>query len=203
MSTNYDYWYEQAIKTSKVIGWLPQVIMSQWIVETAHFTSKNFVNNRNIAGQTWYRGCGFEQGTPRPEKEGGYYIKYPDATSGYIDFINRNTKRYGRVKDFKTPQEQFRAIKDGGWAVDPNYVSNLMSVYKWCVTHNIFKEYEEPKPTKWTSLVDYLKDHHLATDFESRRKLAVQYKVVKSPQEYSGSASQNIALLNKLISVSK
>jgi hypothetical protein len=202
LTVNYDYWYEQAVKVSAKIGWLPQVIMSQWIVETGHFTSHNFVVNRNIAGQTWYKGCGFEMGTER--QEGGYYIKYPDAVGGYIDFITRNAKRYEIVKSFSTPEEQFNAIKRCGWATDSKYVSTLMSVYRWCITHNIFKEPVKPQPdTKWTSLVDYLKAHNMKTDFESRRKLAVQYKVVKSPQEYSGGASQNIALLSKLIEVSK
>jgi hypothetical protein len=202
MTVNYDYWYEQAQKASAKLGWLPEVILSQWIVETDHFTSHNFVVNHNIAGQTWYKGCGFAMGTER--KEGGYYIKYPDAVGGYIDFITRNSKRYGKVSQVHTPEEQFRAIKDGGWATDPKYVSTLMSVYRWCVTHNIFKEPVKPQPaTQWTSLVDYLKAHNLKADFESRRKLAVQYKVVKDPKEYSGGSSQNIALLNKLIASSK
>jgi hypothetical protein len=198
LTVNYDYWYEQAVNTSKKIGWLPQVIMSQWIVETAHFTSKNFVINRNIAGQTWYKGCGYEQGTARPLKEGGYYIKYPNAVDGYIDFINRNAKRYASVRTFKTPQEQFNEIKCCGWATDSGYVKTLMDVYRWCLTHNIFKDPPNPHP-KWGSLVDYLKAHGWKTDFESRRNYAYNMGVVKDKKQYSGSASQNTTLLNKMI----
>jgi hypothetical protein len=198
MTVNYEYWYEQSIKAAKQLGWLPQVIMSQWIVETNHFTSHNFVENRNIAGQTWYKGCGWDIGTARPVSEGGYYIKYPDAVTGYIDFIKKNQKRYGKVKEYQTPHEQFRAIKDGGWATDPKYVSTLMSVYKWCITHNIFKDPPENK-TEWKSLVDYLKTKGWRTDFESRRIYAYNMGVVKDKTHYSGTGSQNIDLLNAMI----
>jgi hypothetical protein len=192
MMVNYDYWYSQAVRASKIVGWLPSVIMSQWIVETAHFSSNNFVNNRNIAGQTWTANCGYPMGTARPLKEGGHYIKYPDAVIGYCDFINRNA-RYKEVKKFTTPEEQFRAIKLAGWATDPNYVKTLMSVCKWCVTHNIFKEVEKPR-NKYTSLVDYLKANHKASDFISRRKLAES----KGIRNYTGTATENIKLLNML-----
>lgn len=189
---NYDYWYGQAIRASKVVGWLPSVIMSQWIVETGHFTSNNFVNNRNIAGQTWTVDCGWSMGTARPLKEGGHYIKYPDAVTGYCDFINRNS-RYKGVKSFTTPEEQFRAIKQAGWAIDADYVKTLMSVYRWCVTHNIFKEVEKVSD-KYTSLVDYLKANKKAADFISRRKLAES----KGIKNYTGTASENTKLLNIL-----
>jgi hypothetical protein len=198
MTVNYDYWYEQAIKASKKVGWLPQVIMTQWIVETAHFSSKNFVVNRNIAGQTWYKGCGYEMGTARPSKEGGYYIKYPDAVGGYIDFINRNTKRYASVKTFNTPEEQFNAIKRCGWATDSGYVKTLMSVYRWCITHNIFKD-PPPAHPKYATLIDYLKSHNWKTDFESRRTYAYNIGVVKDPKAYTGTSAQNMDLLNKMI----
>jgi hypothetical protein len=172
--------------------------MSQWIVETGHFTSKNFVVNRNIAGQTWYKGCGWDRGSARPSKEGGYYIKYPDAVDGYIDFINRNEKRYASVKTYTTPEEQFNAIKRCGWATDSKYVKTLMDVYRWCITHNIFKDPPQPHE-KYTSLVDYLKAKCWKTDFESRRVYAYNMGVVKDPKYYSGTATQNIELLNRMI----
>ncbi|XRG80044.1 hypothetical protein V5E38_06990 [Rossellomorea sp. GAMAL-10_SWC] len=50
MSNTIKY-FQYAQEVSKKIGWLPEVIYTQWQVETAHFTSKNFKKNNNIAGQ--------------------------------------------------------------------------------------------------------------------------------------------------------
>jgi len=36
--------------------------------------------------------------------------------------------RYEAVKTAKTPEEQLQAIKDGGYATDPNYVSKLLNI---------------------------------------------------------------------------
>jgi hypothetical protein len=119
-----DYW-EWALDVSSVIGWSPLFIMAQWRDETGNFSSPNFVNNNNIAGQTWTPNCGCLKGTPRPKVEGGWYIKYEDAAQGYIDFIQKNS-RYDHVKNLKTPEEQAKAVAEQGWAVAPDYLDKLL-----------------------------------------------------------------------------
>ena len=202
VSTSTKSWYSEAKKAAKEIGWLPQVVMCQWQWETGHFKSNNLKKNNNIAGQTWYEGCGYPKGTKRPEREGGYYIKYPDPVTGYVDFIKKNQKRYGKVKDKKTVKEQFQEIKKGGWAVDPNYVNGLMGVHESNIKNGLYKEVSTPKKTttkktttkKYTSIVDYLKDQGKPSDFISRRKLAQKHGI----SNYVGTGPQNIKLLQIL-----
>lgn len=122
------YWWAEAKKASAIVGWFPTVILAQWQWETGNFSSSNFVNNNNIAGQTWREYMPeFMKGTARPKVEGGYYIKYEDAVDGYVDFIQKNP-RYSNVRNMKTEEAQIRAIAAAGWAVDPNYANGLLSV---------------------------------------------------------------------------
>jgi hypothetical protein len=192
-----------ACDAARQLGWLPQTIFSQWVLETNWFKSNNYQMNHNIAGQTWYEGCGYPKGLSRAANEGGLYIKYPDAASGYVDFIKKNV-RYAKVKTFTTVQEQVLELKRAGWATDPDYVAKVMSVYRTCLDKGYFNKpvVKAPPPPvvhkSPVSLVDYLKSKGRPTDFESRRKLAYQYKIVSDPRAYSGTAEQNAALLKKL-----
>ncbi|QKE72719.1 hypothetical protein HPK19_07805 [Arthrobacter citreus] len=139
MSNTVKY-FQLAQEVSKRIGWLTEVIYTQWQVETAHFTSNNFKKNNNIAGQTWYPGLPISmRGTARPKSEGGYYIKYDDPVQGYVDFILSNP-RYSKVKTFKTADEQFKAIADAGWAADPNYADLLISVNNANIKNGLYKK---------------------------------------------------------------
>jgi hypothetical protein len=201
----YEQEYAWACEAAKQIGWLPQVVFSQWVHETGWFKSNNFKNNKNLAGQTWYEGCGYPKGTARPRHEGGYYIKYPDPVRGYVSFIMANNRRYGKVKDHKTVEDQVKAIAAGGWAADLNYASSVLRVYRTCLDRGIFnrpvvKVVKEEKKVihKYVSLVDYLKAKNLASDFHSRRNLAVKYHVVKDARQYAGTAEQNRKLLENL-----
>ncbi|WP_088041056.1 glucosaminidase domain-containing protein [Bacillus sp. EAC] len=129
-----------AQEASNKIGWLPEVIFTQWQVETAHFTSNNFKKNNNIAGQTWTSGLPkSSRGTARPFSEGGYYIKYNDPVQGYVDFI-LNNPRYSKVKQFPTAEGQFKEIARAGWAVAPNYAEVLISVYHSNIKNGVFKK---------------------------------------------------------------
>jgi hypothetical protein len=195
MNSKYIEWAKRA---AKELGWLPEVIYSQWALETGWFKSNNFLTNNNIAGQTWYEGCGYPKGTRRSAAEGGYYIKYPDPVIGYVNFITSNLKRYGHVKDFKTPLEQFQAIKEGGWATDPFYVSKLTAVWATVKKNKLFEPVKLKVIPKKVSvpvgLVDYLKSKHMPSDFYSRRAMAAKYGI----KNYSGQADENIRLMEKL-----
>jgi hypothetical protein len=135
-------------------------------------------------------------------REGGYYIKYPDPVVGYVDFINKNVRRYGKVKDKQTVETQIKAIYDGGWATDKRYVSKVLAVYRSCLDKGIFNRPVVSAPVvqvKPVSLVDYLKSHGWKSDFESRRTYAYNMGVVNDKRHYSGTAAQNIDLLNRMI----
>jgi hypothetical protein len=60
---------------------------------------------------------------------------------------------------------------------------------------------EKPKyDTSYTgpSIVDFLKQSGQPSDFESRRKLAVDLGIVSTPEEYEGLSQQNIRMLDML-----
>lgn len=121
-----DYWWGKAKEASAIIGWFPTVILAQWQHETGHFTSSNFLNNNNIAGQTWRSYMPESmRGTARPTVEGGYYIRYDDPVTGYIDFIQKNG-RYANVKLMETEEKQIQEIAARGWAVDHKYAEKLI-----------------------------------------------------------------------------
>lgn len=125
--TEEDYW-QLAQQAAEIIHWDPYLILSQWQLETGHFTSNNFIQNNNIAGQTWFEGDPEEmKGTPRPSSEGRYYIKYKDPVEGYVQFIQENP-RYNHVKEKPTAEEQAKEIKRAGWATDPVYAESLISL---------------------------------------------------------------------------
>lgn len=120
-------YYGWALRVSGETGWHPLFLMAQWSEETSWFTSANFRNNNNIAGQTTHDPDDPRRGTARPRNEGAWYIKYDDPVEGYIDFVHNNP-RYSQVKNYKTAEDQAVEIKRAGWATNPNYVKNLTSI---------------------------------------------------------------------------
>ena len=189
----HPYW-EKAKRAALLVHWFPEVILTQWMVETAHFTSNNFKKNNNIAGQTWHKGIPEKmKGSARPRGEGGYYIKYDDPIIGYCDFILKNP-RYKDVKNAKSIEDQFKRIAAAGWAADPHYADTLISVHH----SNIKKDNYHTDPPKieykGVSVVDYLKLKGKPTDFASRRLLARDMGM----SHYSGNAEDNLKLLELL-----
>lgn len=142
MANEGEYWI-LANEAAKQIGWQPVVIFTQWSWETARFTSHNLRVNNNIAGMTWYEGCGYLKGTPRPE--GGFYIKYPSAVEGYVSFIKKN-HRYDNVRTGKTPEAQFDLIAKDGWAVDKKYAAELKGRHQENIKAGIYNLLREAAP---------------------------------------------------------
>jgi hypothetical protein len=203
MTINQTYW-KQAQKTASILGWDSLLIYSQWQLETGHFSSNNFKNNNNIAGQTWNSKLHplSMRGTARPTGEGGYYIKYPSPVEGYIDFIKKN-HRYDDVKTGKTAEEQAEILAGDGWAVDPKYADKLKSLIKanrllLGSEVKVVKKQVKPSvsetPPKPLSLVEYMKSKGMKTDFASRRILADKLGI----KHYSGTADENVKLLGLL-----
>ncbi|CAH1230638.1 hypothetical protein PAECIP111891_06706 [Paenibacillus allorhizoplanae] len=143
-----NYWWRKAKEASEQVGWFPTVILAQWQLETGHFTSSNFVNNNNIAGQTWQSYMPESiRGTARPKAEGGSYIRYDDPVIGYVDFIQKNG-RYANVKLQETEEGQIREIAARGWAVDPKYAEKLIDRLNDNKAAGYVLEEEEDVPMK-------------------------------------------------------
>ena len=203
--TDLNYWYKKAIEASEQTGWLPEVILAQWQVETDNFTSDNFKENNNLAGQTWFEGSKYPKGTARPNNKGGYYINYPDAVEGYVDFIN-TSNRYSKVKTMQTAEDQLEEIARAGWANDKNYADALITVYNANVREGIyFTDNNVTSVTEDNSssvrneiqnniIVDYLNSIGVDSSLNNIKKLAAKHGIIN----YTGTASQNIELLKRL-----
>ena len=62
------------------------------------------------------------------------YNSIQESVSDYFDLICR-TQRYRKALTTITPKECIQAIKDGGYATDPEYVSKIMSIINsWNLT---------------------------------------------------------------------
>jgi hypothetical protein len=144
MANEAKYWI-LANEAAKQIGWLPEVIFTQWSWETARFTSHILQTNNNIAGMTWTPNCGYPKGSARPANEGGYYIKYPSVVEGYVSFIKKN-HRYDNVRTGKTPEAQFDLIAKNGWADDKNYAAELKGRHQENIKAGIYKLPRENAP---------------------------------------------------------
>lgn len=179
-------YYADAVRAGMATGWDPDVIYAQWILETGNFTSPNFRNNKNIAGQTWHSGLPTSmRGTARPRNEGGYYIKYTDPVQGYIDFIHNNS-RYKNVKNYKTEYEQIQEIKRQGWAVDPNYVAKVFNLVQ--TNH---KKYNLDTP------INGVPKGYSVDQFNSPYKFPTNDKTIEG-NPYSGGLSGNVGHLSDI-----
>lgn len=57
------------------------------------------------------------------------FRKYATMEDSFTDWANLIARRYPAVLEATTPQEAFQALKTGGYATDPKYVSKLMAAY--------------------------------------------------------------------------
>ena len=90
-------------------------------------------------------------------------------------------------KEYKDCHRWFTTTKPEDWVKFKKEVGSLLKQTK--------TKTKTTKTTKtYTSLVDYLKDHNMPSDFTSRAKLARKYGI----NNYGGSSEQNIKLLKLL-----
>lgn len=114
-----------AKQAASQLGWNPQFVEKQWALETGNFSSNVWKSDNNPAGIKWYPGMTYgTKGTAA--SDGGYYAKFSNPVEGYVQFVNNN-KRYSNVKNYSTVQGEAQAIKNDGWATDPNYVKKILS----------------------------------------------------------------------------
>lgn len=137
-----------AIKHGTVANVLPSLIIAQGVLESGSGTSSLAQNSNNLFGiktGAW-EGEVFSIVTKehsetlrleQPETDGWYEIqadfrKYPSYEGAVIDLCEKYTKmsRYSKVPgqlDFRTAAQ---AVKDAGYATDPNYPAKLINIYE-------------------------------------------------------------------------
>jgi len=116
-------------------------LMSQILVETGFFSSrvKVFDLNNNASG-IYYSGSaaqianGATKGTPRPEKEGGFYAKFDSLTDWakeYLRVLNKGSYplNSNSIEEFTTKLKQNNYFTD----TLENYLKNIIFFYNFLI----------------------------------------------------------------------
>ncbi|WP_077297510.1 N-acetylmuramoyl-L-alanine amidase [Virgibacillus pantothenticus] len=102
---------------------------------------------------------------------------------GYMD----STIDIKKLRDNEVLKKAGRAIADG--------IADFLNLELKKGGSKPSKPVSKPKPSKkYKSVVDYLKAQGMDSSFSNRKKLAAKYSI----KNYSGTADQNVKLLNKL-----
>lgn len=133
-----------AIESCEASGLFPSVKMAQAILESSSGNSTLAAKHNNHFGIK--RGIGWK-GEVVSMKTGEVlngrsvtitdaFRKYSDAFSSFVDHTRflQNNSRYAKAGVFKaaTPEAQILAIKNAGYATDPEYVNKIISlITKW------------------------------------------------------------------------
>lgn len=200
-------------KKRKALGkkWvIPSVCIAQAALETGWGTSSLMVKANAYFGIKWTKGCGYKayNSKTREVYDGNSttitaafraYNSLEESVADYFDLIT-GLNRYKAACNQTDARATIKAIKDGGYATDPNYVASVMSIiekYNLTQYDNISAESVEyyPKYTGNTvSIVTALQELHVDSNFSFRQKIAKANDIVG----YKGTAAQNTKLLKLL-----
>jgi flagellum-specific peptidoglycan hydrolase FlgJ len=99
----------------------PETIVAQWALESA-WGKSNFAKNRNNF-------AGINAVDSNPNKATSYNT-IDDFAVNYAKFIKGKTYVNNGVLNAASANDYYTALKKGGYATDPNYISSLNSVYR-------------------------------------------------------------------------
>lgn len=117
-------------------GLYPSVAIAQAILESGGGTSGLSKTNHNLFGiKGTYNGQGSSWETWEDYGNGSVTINatfraYPSKNESILDYINLITTngRYERAVNAESATASIQAIKDGGYATDPHYVSKILNI---------------------------------------------------------------------------
>lgn len=110
---------------------------SKWVLPSVCIAQAALESGWNLNAKTLFgiKGSGFKATTS--EYYNGHYAQitasfksYPTVASavvGYFDLITKNP-RYAKAVNNRDYEATIKAIKDGGYATDPSYVSKIVSI---------------------------------------------------------------------------
>lgn len=198
----------QKLQKSRTKWVLPSVCIAQAALESGWGTSSLMVKANAYFGIKWTKGCGFDAYSSKTQEcyDGSTYVTITDAFRAYDcledsveDYFNLicNNSRYAGAVNNADAESAITAIKNGGYATDPSYISKIMSIVK---TYGLTK-YDSANTSyyaKYTgstvSIVTALQALCIDSSFSFRQKIAVANGI----SAYKGTASQNTAMLNLL-----
>lgn len=118
-----DQYHNIAIQLSSEYGIPWEAVVAQGILESASGTS-NYARNRNN-----FFGINAVDSNP---DNATYFSSPAEGWKGYYDFI-KNNSRYAAAGAFNYPNDPYgyiQAIKNAGYATDPNYVAKVSTLIK-------------------------------------------------------------------------
>ena len=131
---------------SKRSRWvLPSVCIAQAILETGYGQASIMTKANAYFGIKWTEGCGYRAYSSATNEvyDGNVvsitalfraYDTVEDSVKDYFDLITENT-RYAKAVNNTNYRNSIQAIKDGGYATDPDYVSKICSLIEtWNLT---------------------------------------------------------------------
>ena len=115
------------VSAAKSAGIKPEFILGLARLET-QLGSKNVgdfnaFNIKDFSGRE-----GSKSAVDRMEGSRSAYRSYESYDDAVADLVGLLQRKYPAALEAKTPEEFARALKDGGYATDPNYVSKLTKV---------------------------------------------------------------------------
>ncbi|WP_304576660.1 C39 family peptidase [Romboutsia ilealis] len=140
------------LETFKTHNLLPSVTIAQSVGESGWGPSSGLATKgNNLFGiKTGSKWTGKSYSAKTGEFLNGKNVTITDSFRAYdsmadsvIDRANfLSGSRYKAMMSKNTPKEQFQAMKDGGYATDPNYVSKMMKI----VNDSKLTRFDNPKP---------------------------------------------------------
>lgn len=146
--------YAQAEYKKRNKSVLPSVCIAQACLETGYGSSSLMTKAKAYFGIKWTKGCGFNaySSSTKEVYDGKTctitaafraYDTPVDSVTDYYDLIC-NSSRYKAAVGEKDYKKAITAIKNGGYATDPDYVSKVVSIIE---TNNL-TQYDKENTTK-------------------------------------------------------
>lgn len=137
--------YSYLIPYIKYRGFLPSVTFGQAVLESTDGESGLAVKNKNLFGiKGAYKGkksswstSEYYDGKTESTINDDFRV-YPNGSESFKDYLDLLEKSYD-AQDIDDPQTAIEAIKDGGYATDPNYVDSIMNTIKEHTLTNLDK----------------------------------------------------------------
>lgn len=198
---------------------LPGICVAQGACESAWGTSSKMVNANALfgikAGSSW-RGKAYSTKTKECYDGVKYttitdlfraYDSVEDSVADYYDLIT-GSSRYSGACNNNSAKGTITAIKNGGYATSPTYISTIMSIYNAhpeiaaidaeflnsAVTNDAKSVYFPKYTGTKDSIVLALNSMGITSTYSFRKKIALANGI----KNYSGTAEQNIKLLSLL-----
>lgn len=150
--------YAQAEYKKRSKSVLPSVCIAQACLETGYGSSSLMTKAKAYFGIKWTKGCGFNaySSSTKEVYDGKSctitaafraYDTPADSVKDYYDLIC-NSSRYKAAVGEKDYKKAITAIKNGGYATDPDYVSKVVSIIE---TNNLTQYDKVTTTTKTTT----------------------------------------------------